>query len=790
MKKNYFLVIAIILSLGFIKLTFLTSDLGAPNVEEVYGGRINAIAGYQIHADTTRVFVSTESANSVFYADMFTTTTGTPKATPFKVVNSLNNTQNFGSNIQEIAVHKGSESLYFIKDGQLYSTNLSLTTPSAVTGLTGQSQILMVNDNAFTSGSGQITFGVLDASNNFTAGTGSPITFPSFSEPYNLIHSTTNDKLYAFSKGTTPKLYVSSDIYTAFDAATTFTDVSPTLTSASVTWTAFGIAPDGRFFIGGNNNSSKFIAYSDDGGTTWTEFDTGITGVSSNNFAFAGTTSAYHVYFSSIVSTNKGISGSWNNFGTTSAYTHPNDGVVFTDIVNSNIVYMTTDQGLGISFDKGLTIASADEGLEAVQVNDMEMTADKNTAWVASKSGVRKVTSYTTTPSWTNAMFPLNDGSPYFSVGMPPSDSNTAYAGNVRVYKTTDSGTNWTKIFTPENAPYNFSSVGTMAKAITVCPFNENIVFAGFEIKDGDKGGLFISEDAGVTWTQQLLHSSSSANDVDVRDIVFTQESGVITAYVGVDYDLSAPTGRSIYKVTKGSSSWTVTRDMDAATTSTGTTIVVTINDLEYEATNNTVYATGTDAGTNHPVSYYKPLSGTGLWTVNTTSGFPFVAGKAGKATTYGVDTLYCAVDNEIYYLAKTETSWIKGYTYPSGTKINFLYYDDLLIGTDTGLYSQIGPGNKTASVDDENNINKFSLYPNPIAPNDIITINYSIDIKDLSIKIFTVHGQLINDFKENIISKNNSEIKYKIPKLKSGIYLLKLFDANRGLSTKKIVIK
>jgi len=270
---------------------------------------------------------------------------------------------------------------------------------------------------------------------------------------------------------------------------------------------------------------------------------------------------------------------------------------------------------------------------------------------------------------------------------MKPSDDNTAYAGNVRIYKTTDSGKNGSRVFTPESATYNFPSVGTMAKAITICPYNENIVIDSFEIKDADKGGLFISEDAGVTWTQQLLHSSSSANDVDVRDIVFTQESGVITAYVGVDYDLSSPTGRSIYKVTKGSSSWTVTRDMDAATTSTGTTIVVTINDLDYESTNNTVYATGTDAGTNHPVSYYKPLSGTGKWTVNTTSGFPFVAGKEGKATTYGIDTLYCAVDNEIYYLAKTASARKKGYTYPKGTRNNFLYYDDLIDGTDTGFY-------------------------------------------------------------------------------------------------------
>ncbi|MFN0729434.1 T9SS type A sorting domain-containing protein [Polaribacter gochangensis] len=788
MKKNYLLTFAVLLSLGFITFTAIT-ELKAPDVEEVYGGRINYINGYKIHADSTRILIATESANSVFYADMYTTNSGTPSATKFKLVPSLDNTQNFGSRINNIQIHEPSEQFVFINENNdLYSTTIGATAATN-TGISGVGDILINGDYTFAAGASNMHFGSLDAAGSYTTGTGSPISFPTFSDLFYLNIDATSKLVYAFGKGATPKLYVSTDMYDAFNATTTFTDISPTLTSPSVTWTAFGIAPDGRFFLSGNNGSTKFIAYSDDNGTTWSEFDTTITGVSATNFSFSGTASSYYVLTATMFSNNKGVSGTWAKFGTTSHYTHPNDGAVFVDPNNSNIFYATSDQGLGISFDKGINVSSADDGIEAVQVNDMEMTADKTTGWIASKSGVRKVTTYTTTPSWTNAMFPTGDGSGYHSIAMKPSDDNTAYAGNVRIYKTTDSGTNWSRVFTPESAPYNFPSVGTMAKAITICPYNENIVFAGFEIKDADKGGLFISEDAGVTWTQQLLHSSSSANDVDVRDIVFTQESGVITAYVGVDYDLSSPTGRSIYKVTKGSSSWTVTRDMDAATTSTGTTIVVTINDLDYESTNNTVYATGTDAGTNHPVSYYKPLSGTGKWTVNTTSGFPFVAGKEGKATTYGIDTLYCAVDNEIYYLAKTASAWAKGYTYPNGTRINFLYYDDLLVGTDTGLYSQIGPGNKTASVD-ENSIGKFSLYPNPIAPNEVMTINYSTDIKDLSIKLFTVHGQLINDYKGNIISKNSSEIKYKIPKLKPGIYLLKLFDANKGLSTKKIVIK
>jgi len=790
MKKRYTIFIALI-SISLIT-PFISESLSIPEVQAIYGGRIHAINGYQIHADSTRIFVSTESANSVFYANMYTTTTGTPAVTSFKVVPSLDNTQGFGSQINTLQIHIPSEQLVFINENnELYSTTIADATATN-TSISGVHDVLITADNTFAAGSGNMYFGTLNTAGNYTPGTGSPIGFPTFSDTFKMVHNGIDDKIYIFSKGTTPQLYVSSDVYTAFDAGTTFTDISPTLTSPSVRWTAFDVAPDGRWFLIGNDGATKYIAHSDDSGTTWTEFNTSIVGISANNFSFSGTASNYHVFTSTIVSNNKGTSGTWNKIGATTHYTHPNDGPVFIDPNNSTILYATSDQGLGVSFDKGLTVSSADGGIEAVQVNDMEMTEDKTIGWIASKSGIRKVTDYTTTPSWTHAMFPNGDGSGYHSIGMKPSDDHTAYAGNIRIYKTTDSGSNWTKVFTPESAPYSFPGVGTMAKAITVCPYDETIVFAGFEIKDSDKGGLFISEDAGATWSQLLLHASTAGNDVDVRDIVFTEEAGIITAYIGVEYDLSAPTGRSIYKAVQTSVGWTVTQDMSAATTSTGSVIVVSINDLEYEASNTTVYATGTDAGENHPTNYYKPLSGTGLWTVNTSSGLPVTSvgnAKVGKATTYGIDTLYCAVENEVYYLASTASSWTKGYSYPNGTKINFLYFDELLVGTDTGLYAQFGPNPKTASVNDVEHTT-FNLYPNPMQANTVVHINYSTLINAPSIKLYTLNGQLLQEINEEDIETTTSSMQFSMPGIPSGIYFLKVFDQEKEMVTKKVVIE
>ncbi|MFC2110363.1 T9SS type A sorting domain-containing protein [Bacteroidota bacterium] len=783
MKKLYFLVIGI-LCLSLVA-PFFSSTLSIPDAQNIYGGRINAITGYQYHTDTTRVFVATQSANSVFYADMYTTNSGTPAVTPFKVMPSLDDTKNFGSQINKLAAHQSSGTLYFIKNGSLYHTNPSLTTNTDV-GLSNVNNIFIEGDYAFSAQATDLNFGTLDASNVYTSHVDSPISLPSLAQQASYVVHPVSGHVFIFTEGTSPQLFISTDVYTAFNSTTTFTDISPTLVSATVSWKAFGIGPDGRYFIGGTNNTNKYIAYSDDNGTTWTEYDMGIGGVAGPNFDFAGTSSSYHVYFASVYSSNNGLSGSWHSFGNVSGYAHPNDGVVYQDPNNVNMVYMTSDQGLGVSYSKGLNMYSADSGIEAVQVNDMEMTSDKDTAWIASKSGIRKVVDYQSTPVWTNAIFPQNDGSTYYSVGMNPTNSNIAYAGNLRIYKTSNGGSSWSKIFTPENAPYNYPSVGTIATSITVCEYNEDIIMAGFELSGTSKGGLFYSHDAGVTWDQLLLHASSGNNDVDVRDVIFNVEGTDTIAYVGVDYDLSAPTGRSVYKITKSGAVWTPAQDMTALTTSTGSLIVASITDLDKDTSTNEIFAAGTDAGSNHPIVYYKPLSGTGLWTPYTTSGFPFVAGKEGKAITKGIDTVYCAVDNEVYYLPNGGSSWVNGYTYPLGTDINFLFYDDLLVATNTGLYAQSGPTTAAANIDAIRSENYFEIFPNPVVQGNDLTVKLNISAQEsYSIQIANLNGQVL--LEEYNTGTDNS---IQIPKqLIPGTYLVRLLLNGKNASTRKLII-
>ena len=88
------------------------AQLGTPNVEEVYGGRILGITGYEINPDSVRIFISTESANSLFYTDVLSNS-ATPNANNFSSISAVDADDNYGSEIQNIVAHTSSGYLFF-----------------------------------------------------------------------------------------------------------------------------------------------------------------------------------------------------------------------------------------------------------------------------------------------------------------------------------------------------------------------------------------------------------------------------------------------------------------------------------------------------------------------------------------------------------------------------------------------------------------------------------------------------------------------------------------------------
>ncbi|TAK55358.1 MAG: T9SS type A sorting domain-containing protein [Bacteroidetes bacterium] len=606
----------------------------------------------------------------------------------------LDDAAGFGSGITQIAADAGSQYLFFIHQIGLLKCNTWAGSLAVVDS--GNISSLVIYDSYlfYIENGNQLHWGTIDLSDgafNDDIANGSPLTL---SAGGSLHVNPFNNQVYLFQSGTTPAMYSSSDTYDAFTSGTTFSSLGTTGLSTSFDWITFGIAPDGRLFLGTTNGANKSIAYSDDE-TNWTTVATGIVGVMGPNFAFAGTSASYETYSSTMGSSDGGTTWEYMPRGGTFE-THANDGPVAVDPNDSAVVYMTTDQGIGASYNSAHDIFEIDDGVEAVQVNDFDMDASKNYAWVASKAGVRSLTGYQTSPSWSLAMFPNGDGSPYYSTDMDPSDTSgqTAYVGNARVYKTTNRGSTWEQVFTAENAPYNFSAPPVRIASIEVNQYKTSQVFAGYNADDMSEGGLFYSDSSGAlgTWDQILIQSGSVGNDVDVNDILVLTEGSDTVVYIGVQYDLSSPAGWSVYRITRSGATWSATQDMSSSNTSTGTNIIVTIRDLAVNATGDTIYAVGTDAGTNHPVAYYKPVGG--LWTVMPLNGFPMSINAEGRAVTVGNDTVFVAVGSDVYLIPEGGTSWTIGYSYPVGTQINVLYFDELLIGTSTGLYGhQVVPG-------------------------------------------------------------------------------------------------
>ncbi len=785
-KTTYPFLIALLLTSGY-----LFAQLSPPQVEDVYGGRILAINGYAKTADSTLIYISTESANSIFYTTVYSNSTS-PTFNAFKVMPGVDANAGYGAAIRYIDVNELSGSVFFVSNSQLLSSDPSSSTVNSIYSADVNGLLIESNYLFFTE-SGRMHFGTIDASDNFTEDLSSPLALPGVGGMNTITIDPTTNYMYVFSKDITPVLLRINSTYTTISGGSTVTDISPSTLSTATEWTAFNIAPDGTFYMMGHQGQDKYCAYSTDHGATWSEYAIGIGGISGDNIAFAGTSAAYVIYTANAYNNANGDPAAWYYFGNSGLQTHPNDGWVFTDPINDNIVYLTTDQGIGASVNQGSIIFEIDDGVEAVQVEDFSMTSAKYTAWTASKSGIRRVDNYQTSPTWTNAIFPNGDGSPYHCIDMGHADSNVVYAGNLRIYKSTDNGSTWRRIFSPEDPPYNFPHVEIFANAVKECPWNHKLLMAGWEMQEpARKGGVFFSNDSGATWEQVLLEASSIGEDVDVTDIAFNLEGSDTVAYVSVKYDLAYPQGYSIYRLVRTGSIWTPLQDMTPSNTSVGYAIVASLLDIQVSVTGDTVFTVGTDAGNNHPTVYYKDLTGTGLWTPLTVSGFPS-GNEEATAVTIGGHTLYAAVDADVYYLDLTSpTSWTLGFAYPVGTRINFLYYDDLLVGTSLGLFGH--PGANPNGINDfiNSEVNKFQLmqnYPNPFNPTTVIS--YAIPkYSNVTLSVYNLIGQKVATLVNKQQAKGRYSVNFNAKNLSSGIYIYKLQTDNLIQSKKMMLLK
>lgn len=685
----------------FVTICNLVNAQTVANVENVFGGTINAIKGSAINntgTDTFRIIIATQSANSIFYANgIIPTTGGTVHVDSFVVLPSASSSAGYGSGVQKIAYHQTSQKVFFIANGNIYSSSLTASAATLAVASVGYTDILINGDKIFmlnTNSGNTFSVGSLDASGNVTITSSAIIAGTAYSS----IVAGYDDKLYAFKEGTDPQaIQFGGTFTTAINLSSTTIDPMPSL-STSINWRAFNVYTDGTVFVGGNDNAGKQIATATSFNTGYTTTATGIAGVAGNNIDFRPASAGnYYVYCGSAYSTNKGASGSWFNFGNTSFETHPNDGPVLfarENSVSGGVVILTTDQGLGISKNSGSIITEIDNGINAVQVNDFDMEPSKNVGWLASKTGIRYVTNYNTAAkSWSNAIYPNSDGSPYYSAEMVNAD--TVYVGNSRVYKTTNRGTSWTQVFTAENAPYNYSSFSPRITAIAVGGNTNEIVMAGYRLYNGARGGVFYSLNNGSTWQQLLINASVVGQDVNVNDIEMTIDSGKVVAYIGVDYDNStSPIIKGMYKAQWDGTSWSVSSEPIYGAASS----LITVNDIHIVSKDTIVAAGAFYNPTLHheyPIHFAISRAVKNSWTSSVVD-----TSRVGayNAASWNGDTIFYSYSNKIYWdVIKFHSTYTsrKGealyYSVPVGTEINVLFYDELLAGTETDIRSVRG---------------------------------------------------------------------------------------------------
>ena len=728
--------------------SFNAQTLTAPVPQEVYGGTIGDIETWAFSADSVYVVVATESANSIFYA----------KASRTSSVNNLNWTalpsadvdDGFGDLIDNIEIHQNSSTIFFTHQSNLYSTLISSSSVNLIDSMVKSFLIegdtmFLVKNNLMAGGVDTLEFGPVSPSGVFTSTNGMSLLKTYFDPPQMLINPF-NDYLYIFERGATPHLYALLDPYYSMSNSTALSSVlvpAPVITN--VEWQTYGFANDGTWYVAGQpplndpNVVDRHIAWTTTNGAVW-DYDQidipgPIGGVVGNNMVIDDLSSGRNIFIGNAVLTDTSMMGTWNNPGTVYVgnLNRANDGYTKSDPIVNDLKYHSTNVGMGYSTTSGDSIFGWNQGLEAVQVNDLDMNTGFTIGWVASKSGIRNVTDYnTSSETWSDTHFPNGDGSPYYSVAMDPNDDSIVFVGNQRVYRTLSAGTStfpgsdgWNRVFTPENPPFNFNSINSYCTSIAVSPDNSSIVAAGFKGTFGDKGGLFYSLDGGNNWDQLLLIETVNGQDVNVLDVAFTYENTNVVLYIGLESDPITSGAYGLFRAELISGVWSLSRDGSYGATDG-------IVDIQTNSNRDTLIFLNTDPGI-FPVNNIQVKDiATGTWT----SIIGPYAGGYGTAITLGDDYVFMAIDEEIHTIpVDFSMPWNIAYTYPFGTKVNVLFYDELLVGTGTGLYAH-DLDLSTIDVREESQ-SSLAIYPNP-ADNVVYFSETS------SVSVYNLAGQLI----------------------------------------------
>ncbi|MBU0670963.1 hypothetical protein KKF29_02280 [Patescibacteria group bacterium] len=537
-----------------------------------------------------------------------------------------------------------------------------------------------------------------DEGSNFSS-----ITLPSGMTSVHSIATGASNELYILgnTSGDVQKLYFSND------GGASFTDkgISDTYNGNSGIY----VKPtDDAYILYVNGTNTQKITK-----TTWASTAFGSV---SGDVAFAGS----RVYVGANYTDNNG--GTWTSFtGGTDRIKGDKDVTV--DPNNTSTVLIDSLQGISKSTDSAATWTEIDSGLFGVTVEDIAVSTDKTTAYIAAYGGLAKTTNFNdATPTWTYPIIANSSDDSATAVWVDPSDNDYVVTGfNGRIEYSSDGGTSWTD---------SGASLGGMPTSFY---YDGTDLYVSTASSGGSvDGSIGVSTDMGQTWSVHGL------TGVPCNAIV-GNGSGDLYVGVGAENDSTA-THLGGYKY--DGSSWTqFTGDIDDQI----------INDIDLVGSNLIAVGGGTSTG-----KVLKSTDGGTTWTDKTGDGLPSdgwfhaVAYEPALPSNIYVSTARPAGTGSIYKSTDSGNNWSIYYTGLNSETFNAMVFDGLVAGTNTGLYGM------TSEV-------KFKVVRSAKKVKQGKQVKFTVTLKDGATKK-VLKSKPVKMYKKN---KKKPKFKYKYVKKK-----------------------
>jgi hypothetical protein len=496
----------------------------------------------------------------------------------------------------------------------------------------------------------------------------------------------------------------------------------PTVTgsgSSNVRVRIVGVTPwnSNEVFAAGANSEVQ-VYHSTDGGLTWPDKWYNLN--ASGNFY--GGYPNYIKFDNSrvfISHCTRNSSGAWTSvmdvattiYSGDTVHTHPNDSGLEVDPTDATRVYFDTDWAIAAAscslsgtWGTGTEIGT-NKGIQSVILNDFtfhEYDATNKTLWIAAKSGIGRTLHFNpaifrSTARPVDWLFPLYpDGAPAYSIAIHPTNPAIVLAGysSGRVFRTGNgeetnaSRIGWSQVFYggdhPEvfGTPYNEVTIS----ALKFTPSRPNEAYlAGYRWQPPiTNGGVYYSADAGQTWTND--YTGGPVNALLVMDNA---------VWAGVGSEESAQRG---LRAKVGLGTWW----KPLTGTALDDQIVTGLDGVMYGSRMIVYIVTGAGASTG---GVYKGVN-TNLtaggftnwvWT-DVSAGLPVISPPTFNTAAMdptNPDRAFVAHANCIFETRDGGTNWttLSGTCVDSHEQVRVLRYDDLLGGTDNGIFAYLPTG-------------------------------------------------------------------------------------------------